>query len=165
MSTKNKIFFVYLLTLTATLFWLVLIFLAPYLRSKSSPLAGFLYALFSPTCHQIPSRCFKTFGYPLAVFTRCLGIYAGFLAGTLVYPVIRGFSAPPLPRVKILVCFSAPIVVDTAGNFLSIWSSSGEARFLTGFFWGIILPFYVLAGVTDCILRSKFFLKSKWENT
>ncbi len=155
MAAKNKIIIIYLSTLTGIIIWLVAIFLAPYLESESSHFAGFIYALFSPTCHQIPGRCFYAFGYPMAVCARCFGIYSGFLAGTLVYPLSKGFSSPSLPRIRTLVFVSVPIVLDTAANFIGIWTSSGWLRFLIGLVWGSILPFYFLSGLSDYFIRRR----------
>ncbi len=155
MAAKNVIILIYILTLSGIILWLGIIFLAPYLASKSSPLAGFIYALFSPTCHQIPSRCFFILGHPLAVCARCLGIYTGFLIGTLIYPFQEGFTSPLLPRVKNLILVSIPIVLDTAANLISIWKSPEWLRFLTGLIWGVILPFYFLAGLSDFIVRRR----------
>ena len=153
MTAKTKLALIYLITLTGIIVWIGTIFLAPYLKSQSSPFSGFLYAVFSPTCHQISSRCFYAFGYPVAVCARCLGIYSGFLLGTLFYPVVKGVSAPTLPNARVFILLSIPIVLDTAGNLLGIWTSSGWVRFVTGITWGLILPFYFLAGLTDYLLH------------
>jgi uncharacterized membrane protein len=39
---------------------------------------------FALVCHQRPERCFWMFGAPVAVCTRCLGIYAGAAMGLLL---------------------------------------------------------------------------------
>jgi uncharacterized membrane protein len=153
MTIKHNLIFIYTLTLMGIMIWIALILLAPYLRSQSSILANFIYAVFSPTCHQIPSRCIHAFGYPLAVCARCLGIYVGFLLGTVIFPFIKGFSVPSLPQAKMIILVSVPIAMDAAGNILGVWSSSNWVRFGTGTLWGIILPFYFLAGISDFILR------------
>jgi uncharacterized membrane protein len=140
---------VYLLSVTATLAWLSAIFLAPYLRSRSSGAAGLLYAVFSPVCHQIPGRCFALSGYPLAVCGRCLGIYVGFLAGLAVYPVVRGFSKPTLPRVRIIGLACVPAGLDVLAGALGLWASPIGFRFATGFLCGTPLPFYFMSGVVD----------------
>lgn len=155
MTAKTKLVLIYIFTLTGIIIWIGTIFLAPYLKSQSSPFSGFIYAVFSPTCHQISSRCFYAFGYPVAVCARCLGIYSGFLLGTLFYPVVKGISSPTLPKARIFILLSIPIVLDTAGNLLDIWTSSDWVRFLTGVVWGLILPFYFLAGLTDYLLRRR----------
>lgn len=155
MTAKTKIAFIYIATLIGTITWIVAIFLAPLLESQSSPFAGFFYAVFSPTCHQIPSRCFYAFGFPAAVCSRCLGIYSGFLLGTFIFPITYGFSTSTMPKAKTFILMSIPIVIDTAGNLLGIWTSSGWVRFLTGIVWGSILPFYFLAGLTDFLLHKR----------
>ncbi len=150
MRTEQNFVFIYSLTLVGIMIWMILIVAAPYLQSQSSNLAKFIYAVFAPTCHQLPSRCMQAFGYPLAVCARCMGIYAGFLLGTILFPFLRGFSAPSLPQAKMIIFVSVPIVMDAAGNFLGVWSSSNWVRFGTGAFWGVLLPFYFLGGISDC---------------
>lgn len=153
MKIKSKILLVYFLSLIGILIWIGVILLAPYLRSESTPLNVFCYALFSPVCHQMPSRSFFLFGYSLAVCARCLGIYIGFLAGTAFYPLLKGFSSLSLPKNRTFLLLSFPIILDTIGNFFHIWSTSNEIRFFIGFFWGIILPFYFIFGIADLCIR------------
>ncbi len=168
-SPNDRIIFgVYLSTAAAIVLWLGAIGWAPYLRSHSSPWQGFVYAVFSPLCHQIGSKSFFVFGQPLAVCSRCLGIYIGFLAGTGLYPFIRGFSRIELPRIDVFICLSFPIVIDTAGNFAGLWNTPNLARFATGLLWGPALPFYFITGIADLILsRSarKYRLKTHFHST
>jgi uncharacterized membrane protein len=140
---------VYFLTLFGSLFWLGGIFLAPYLASRQSALNVFIYAVYSPLCHQIPSRSFSCFGQPLAVCGRCLGIYAGFALGVGLYPVLRGFSEFRLPKTETFIALSLPIVLDTAANFFHVWTSPNWLRLGLGLIWGTILPFYFITGLAD----------------
>lgn len=150
------------LSLLGTLLWLAAIFLAPGLESRgSSRSAGFLYALFSPTCHQIPERCFSLRGYPLAVCGRCLGIYAGFLAGLVAYPLVRGFSRLELPRSGTFLWLSFPIGVDALGGILGIWASPIGLRFATGLVWGTSLPFYFITGVAELVVSRKARVRAR----
>lgn len=155
MEAKSKTLITYFLTLGGIIIWLGIIFLAPYLKSRSSDLSPYLYACFSPICHQIPARSFYLFGYPLAVCGRCLGIYFGTLGGTILYPFLKGFSSLNLPKVRTLILISLPVVIDTLGNFFRLWMTSNWLRFLTGFLWGLILPFYFIIGLNDVFLRKK----------
>jgi len=139
-------------TFLGALAWIAAIFLAPYLRSRSSGAASFLYAVFAPVCHQIPSRCFYFHGFPLAVCGRCLGIYAGFLAGLAAYPFVRGFRKIALPPVRLLILLSLPAGIDFAGGFVGAWTSPIWVRFGTGLVWGVILPYYFLTGVSELLL-------------
>jgi len=152
MNRRSIILAVYFLTLTGTALWLGIIFLAPFLKSLDSGLSVFLYAIFSPICHQVPSRSFYFFGFPLAVCGRCLGIYFGFIVGVLFYPFLRGLPNTKLPRIKTFVFFSLPIIIDTVGNFLGLWATPNLPRLIIGFLWGLTLPFYFLPGITDFFL-------------
>lgn len=161
MKTKSKILSVYIFCLVGIIIWIGAMFLAPYLRCESLPSNFFVYAIFSPVCHQIPSRSFHVFGYPLAVCVRCLGIYFGFFVGTALYPILQGFSSLTLPKNRAFLILSFPIVLDTIGNFFHIWSTSNGMRFAIGFLWGIILPFYFILGIADLILH---FTQKKGRN-
>jgi hypothetical protein len=54
---------------------------APLLAAAGSAVSFPLYAAFSWICHQRPERSWLLAGYPVAVCVRCLGLYAGALAG------------------------------------------------------------------------------------
>jgi uncharacterized membrane protein len=152
---NKTIFLVYILTAIGLTAWLGAIFWAPYLRSHASPWQGLVYAVFSPVCHQIPSRSFHILGQPLAVCARCLGIYSGFFIGVALYPFLRGFSRVAMPRTKIFILISLPIVMDTLGNFVRLWETPNQLRFVTGLLWGTILPYYLITGLADLALRKK----------
>jgi uncharacterized membrane protein len=149
---RRKILALYVLTLAGSALWLLAVFLAPFLAGRIPRLAAGLYACFSPLCHQIPERSFTLFGYPLAVCARCTGIYAGILAGLLAYPKIRGFAALRLPSTRLFLGLSAPIAADAAGHWLGFWSSGNVLRFLTGFAWGNVLPYYFMTGLGEWLL-------------
>lgn len=152
-STKTqKIRLVYFFTCAGTLIWIGGIFFAPYLKSQSSSLDMYVYALFSPLCHQIPGRSFFCFGYPLAVCARCLGIYSGFLAGLLFFPLLNGFSSLRLPSNRSFFLVTIPIGIDTLGNFIHLWATPNWPRFVLGLIWGVILPFYLIAGISDLLI-------------
>lgn len=153
MKKKNKILLIYFLTLVGVIFWLGLIILVPYLKSQSINLNVFVNAIFSPICHQTPSRSFFLFGYPLAVCGRCFGIYVGFFIGVLLYPFVNGFSVESLPKARMFILVSAPIVFDTVGNFFHLWMTPIIPRFIIGLIWGLLLPFYFITGITDFFLN------------
>ena len=153
--SRKKIACVYGLTAAGTLAWLAGIFLAPYFRAQGIRWAWLVQTIYSPVCHQLPSRSFLAWGFPLGVCARCLGIYLGFAAGLALYPAVRGFRAVRLPDTKVFLGVSAPIVIDSAATFLGIWDSSGPARLALGVLWGLILPFYLLAGFAELTFRSR----------
>ena len=139
-----------LFTLVGTAAWIALIFLAPFLRSANSPWHVLIYGIFSPTCHQIDSRCLQFFGAPLAVCARCLGIYLGILAGTLVF-LYKMATYPPLPQAKTFVMITCPLILDGLGNLFGIWQSPHLLRLGIGALWGCILPFYFIPGLAEAL--------------
>ena len=153
MIKRGRVFLAYFFTLAGILLWLGAIFLAPFLKSRSLNLNVFVYALFSPICHQIPSRTFTFLGNPLAVCGRCLGIYFGFFAGTAFFPLLKGFSNSPVPKTKTFILFSLPIALDTLGNFFNLWATANWYRFGIGFLWGTLLPFYFIRGLHEFFLK------------
>lgn len=141
---------IWFLTVCGTAVWLAAIFLAPWLASRGAANAArFVYAVFSPVCHQIPARCFVFHGHPLAVCGRCLGIYVGFAVGLALYPFVRGFSRLALPPARLFLLLTLPIALDAAAGILGIWGSPIGLRFTTGFAWGTVLPFYFVTGIAD----------------
>lgn len=57
----------------------------PYLLTRGHLLIAFaLQHAFSLVCHQRPDRSFRLFGAPIAVCSRCLGIYLGAAIGLLL---------------------------------------------------------------------------------
>ena len=143
------ILFAYTVTAIGIFLWMGGIFLAPYLRARSSSWQGLVYAVFRPVCHQIPSRSFYRFGAPLAVCARCLGIYLGFLIGVVLYPLVRGFRRLTVPPARVFLLVSLPIVMDTVGNFLRLWNTPNSVRMIIGIIWGLPLPFYAITGIAD----------------
>lgn len=152
----NKSHIIYFLILLGIVLWIAAIFVAPYLKSQSPAYGKLIYIVFSSTCHQIPSRCLTLNGNPLAVCSRCLGIYFGFFLGTILFPIFRGFSSELLPKVKILILMSFPIVIDSMANVVSFWASAHWLRLCTGLIWGAILPFYFIPGITDVFKKVEF---------
>jgi len=147
---------VYLLTAAGTVIWLALIFLAPWLAGRAADGASrVIYAVFSPVCHQIPERCFQLQGHPLAVCGRCLGIYVGFAAGLLLYPLIRGFATANLPSGRLFLLLTLPMALDAVAGILGLWASPIGVRFATGAVWGTILPFFFVAGASDFVRMRK----------
>ena len=157
-GTEKKIKFLYFLTLAGILLWLSGIFLEPHLKSQNSSFAPILYAVYSPTCHQLPSRCFMVFNHPTAVCTRCLGVYGGMLLGALSYPFLNGFSRLAIPKTKTFILISIPIILDTAGNLLNFWATPAWGRFSLGLVWGTVLPYYFISGLADAFFRPKKYL-------
>jgi uncharacterized membrane protein len=153
--TSRSVRTVWALTVGGAVVWLGLIFLAPWLAARGEAgVARIVYAVFAPVCHQRPDRCFALAGHPLAVCGRCLGIYAGFLFGLILYPLVRGFSRLELPGARLFVLATLPLALDGLAGILGIWESPIGFRFATGLAWGALLPFYFVTGLAD-LVRSR----------
>jgi uncharacterized membrane protein len=112
-----------------------------------------IYRAFSYVCHQIPERSFFIAGHPFAVCARCTGLYAGFAAATIVYPLIRSLRQTEAPARKWLFLAAAPLALDFAVGYFGIWANTHLSRFATGALLGAVSVFYVLPGLMDLSRR------------
>jgi uncharacterized membrane protein len=104
-------------------------------------------------CHQIPERSFFISGHPFAVCARCTGIYAGFAAAALAYPIFRSLRQTTTPERKWLFIAAAPLAIDWAVEFFGLWQNTHTSRFLTGALLGATAVFFVLPGLIELSLR------------
>jgi uncharacterized membrane protein len=138
----------WLLACAGALAFVALIFAAPLAEASGHPAIGwFLYRAFAPLCHQIAERSFYAAGYPLAVCARCFGVYAGFTACLLLYPLALSLRRTEAPRRGWLVLFALPCVVDFLINFATPWHNTHASRALTGAWLGAGAVFFVAPGL------------------
>jgi uncharacterized membrane protein len=130
--------------------FVALIFVAPLLEARGHGAAGWaLRRLFAPLCHQEPERSFYVAGHPLAVCARCAGIYVGFLACMILYPLARSLARTDAPRRAWLFVASLPCVVDFLVNFVTPWHNTHASRAVTGAILGAAAVFYTLPGLVE----------------
>ena len=133
---------------------LSLIIGAPLAFSAGHPFWGLtIYRAFSYVCHQIPERSFFIAGHQFAVCARCTGLYAGFAAAAVLYPLVRSLRRTEAPARKWLFFAAAPLGIDFALGFLGIWANTHSSRFITGALLGAVSVFYVMPGLMDLSLR------------
>lgn len=130
--------------------WLAAAFVAPFGRSRGWAGASLLYAFFHPVCHQIAERSFACFGHPVAVCHRCLGLYAGFFAGLVLWPALPRPAARLLDRPRWVLAFSAPLAVDAA-----IRANTGASRFATGLVAAFPVALLLLVAVAQLATRRR----------
>ena len=127
---------------------------APLALDSGSPFWGLtIYQAFSYVCHQIPERSFFVAGHKFAVCSRCTGLYAGFAAATLVYPVVKSLRQTEAPARKWLFIAALPLAIDFSIGYLGIWDNTHSSRFVTGALLGAVSLFYVMPGLMDLSLR------------
>ncbi len=135
-----------------------LTFMGPFLMSQGleAP-ASALYALYSPFCHQMPSRSFFMFGHQLCVCQRCIAIYsATFLAG-LAFVTIRK-RIKPLPW-WLFATFVLPIAIDGFTQMFGWRESTWELRVITGSLFGLGGVWLTYPMVEQACRRTRFLLE------
>lgn len=100
--------------------------MAPYVSASGYSLfAVAIFWFFSPVCHQDSARSFWILGTPVAVCTRCLGIYLGAAVGAWI----------PSPRRMLLsglALFAALNLADVLTEAAAWHGNWKLARFLLG---------------------------------
>lgn len=130
-TTVDKVFRYSIFGFYFTIF--ILSFWAPFTQEINGYPAGEnIYSLFSPICHQYPTRSFWIFERPWALCARCASGYLGLAVAAL-------FSRSRLPFFKriivgfILVGIAA---VDPILQLLGFYESNNVLRLVTGLIGG-----------------------------
>jgi uncharacterized membrane protein len=110
-----------------------------------------LYRFFHSICHQLGERSFHILGKPLAVCIRCLSIYAGFLAGTLVFPFVKRLAYSIFSKRAVLLWSLVPMVVDVALDVLGIRGSTTSSRLISGTVFGTVVPFFIIPAAQEAM--------------
>lgn len=162
-------------------------FLAPYLMANGlNPPARAIYALYSPFCHQLPSRSFFLFGpqmvysfdalwdtrafignesmgYKMAHCQRDTAIYTSILLAGIAFGLVRHRLKPLSWKVYLLLV--APMAVDGFTQLIGLHQSNWLWRTITGALFGLasvwlIYP-YLEEGMKDVRRTAKERLR--WE--
>jgi uncharacterized membrane protein len=101
--------------------------------------------LFRIMCHGIRERCLELFGVPMPICARCVGIYAGILAGIVLFlllPVLR-------ERTMRIAAFLAvtPLAIDGLTQLAGLRESTNPLRLSTGIVAGLALGMWALCAV------------------
>lgn len=96
------------------------------------------HRLFRGLCHQIPDRSFWINGQPMAVCSRCAGIYGGFAIGWVFLGIVlyvKKRMAIPFKRIILLTI--GINLLDFVGNMLGLWENTLASRFGLGLSIGL----------------------------
>ncbi len=139
--------------------WCGLLFAAPLLADGSAfsrKIAAVITIFYAPICHQTVERSFQIIGHPLAVCSRCTGIYLGFLGGVIIYPFLRGWKKHTPPVRSLLVILIIPSLVDFLFFRRGISDVHLFLRALTGIILGGGIAFFVIPALFSLIkIRKK----------
>lgn len=106
--------------------------------------------LFYGICHRLPERTYRFGGYPMAVNTRCFGIFAGLFTGWIAIPFVTKKRAGSRWTVRIFMVAVMLQIIDYSGNMFLLWENTNHTRALLGIF----------LGVTSSLLLTSFFQSS-----
>lgn len=99
---------------------------------------------FAMLCHQLPERSYWINGQPMAVCSRCFGIYAGFALSWFLLPLWSvGDVGAKLPIKKIVLATVLINFFDIIGNALGFWGNTLVSRLILGWLvgWTVVLLF------------------------
>jgi len=142
----------YLIIASGAAVWCSCLILAPLFVTSSSvfqPVGALLYQFFHGICHQIDGRSFHVFDQPLAVCSRCSAIYFAFLAGTILYPIVRRIGQTAFPARTVLAVSVLPILFDVFAGLLGVHEITNLTRGATGALFGGVMPFFVIPIATE----------------
>jgi uncharacterized membrane protein len=145
----------WLVSVCGSLLFVSLIIAAPLFAAHGDlGLAANIYHPFGFICHQLPERSFFISGHKLAVCSRCTGLYFGFTATLLIYPLFRSLRVVHTPHRKWLIAAAVPLFIDFLLTFVGVWENTHSTRFVTGFVLGSVVVFYVMPAVVELSMRS-----------
>lgn len=91
------------------------------------------HQMFSDLCHQSAERSFWINGQPMAVCSRCIGIYAGFAFGWILLPILAlSTFTQNWPMRKGALAVVILNFIDIIGNILSLWENTLVSRLVLG---------------------------------
>jgi uncharacterized membrane protein len=147
---RAQAFKVWGVTLGIVFVWVFAIVLAPVALANgwiavSSP----LYTFFGYICHQLSDRSLHLDGHPLAVCSRCFGVYFGLFAGLAVYPLWRKIEeVEPLARFWLFLSL-VPISIDWSLTIFGIWENTHLSRFVTGLILGVACATFIVPALVE----------------
>ena len=101
--------------------------------------------LFRIMCHGRPERSLAMFDVAMPICARCVGIYAGLLAGLAAFVLI------PYLRERVIRPFAlaavVPLAIDGLTQLAGIRESTNELRIVTGVIAGLAFGLWVLSAV------------------
>lgn len=115
-------------------FIVVLVAMGGGLFNQSTPWpVQWQHQSFSSLCHQIADRSFWISGQPMAVCSRCMGIYSGFALGWVLLPMLSLMKITRVAYIKKIVVFVLLFnLIDAAGNLFGLWHNTLISRTVLG---------------------------------
>lgn len=102
-------------------------------KADQSWITDWQHRAFSTLCHQDPARSFWIGSQPMAVCSRCYGIYLAFGFSWFLIPLAQ-FIPQKIHATagRLLVLVIVLNVVDVVGNLVGFWQNTLAIRFFMG---------------------------------
>lgn len=98
--------------------------------------------LFERICHQDPMRSFSVNGVPMAVNSRCFGIFLGLWAGWLSIPLFIQIHLQKYWKNWFLFLAVMLQIIDYTGNHI-LWENTNATRAILGLLLGVAVTFFI----------------------
>jgi len=119
------------------LLFIIIAALGGGLFGQSSPwLTQWQHKLFADFCHQDPNRSFWIGGQPMAVCSRCLGIYTGFTLSWILLPFLSIIEPHDNYLKKVILAVVLLNCIDVIGNAFGFWQNTLVSRLVLGWLMG-----------------------------
>ncbi|MFA5835025.1 MAG: DUF2085 domain-containing protein [Bacteroidota bacterium] len=110
-----------------------LAWLAPVTQHVNGYPAGEnLYSLFSPVCHQYPTRSFWIFDRPWALCARCSSAYLGLALASFIPFAAFSYARRALFGIGLIIL----VAIDPLLQLFGFYESTNLLRFITGLIGG-----------------------------
>ena len=107
---------------------------------------------FRALCHGIPQRCLELWNVPMPICARCTAIYAGLLAGIVLFLILPRVQA--LIARRILAFAAVPMFIDGLTQLAGLRESTNLLRIETGLLAGAAFAFWALSEVESHVLST-----------
>ena len=152
LKMRRQALTVWIISFLVVFAWVFLILLAPFAGANNfTSVSAPIYKFFSYICHQIPARSFHHAEHPMAVCSRCFGVYFGLFFGFIIYPLFRKIEeVEPLPRFWLFLAM-IPIGIDWTLGVFGIWENTHFSRFVTGMILGAACAVFIVPALVEIV--------------
>ncbi len=103
--------------------------------------------LFRLLCHGIPARCLTVWGAVMPICARCTAIYAGLLAGLILFRALPRFRETVMRRAMLFAAL--PLAIDGLTQATGLRTSTNTLRIVTGLLASFVFGWWVLTAIED----------------
>jgi uncharacterized membrane protein len=120
-------------------------------RGVQADYTNWNYRAFYGICHADPQRSFHINDVPMAVNSRCFGVFSGLLITWFFIPLLTKITAKKNWPAQLLGVAALLQIIDVMGNILHLWINTLESRFILGALLGIA----VVLALSDQFYQTK----------